>query len=474
MIGMPKEEAYDVAVIGAGPAGLAAATLAACYGLATVLLDEQPTPGGQVYRAVTKTPVQERTVLGSDYWRGSDLADAFHISGAEYAPGTAVWNITPDREIGISNSAGARLISARHIILATGALERPFPIPGWTLPGVMTCGAMQILMKTSGLVPDCRIVLAGTGPLLWLLAAQLLRAKVKIETVLDTTPRRNWRAALPHLPAFLLSSYAPKGLALMREVKRQVRVISGVTALAADGDGRLEMIRYRRGGGSETAIPTDLLMLHQGVTPNVNLANAIGCEHNWNPVQHCFVPATDQWGMSTVPGISIAGDGAGIRGAVAAEHRGRLAALEAARLLGRIDQVARDRAAVPYRAALNRADRGRHFIDLLYRPSAALRVPTGETIVCRCEEVTARQVEEVIARGCPGPNQLKALLRCGMGPCQGRLCGLTVTEMIAKARAQSPAEIGHYRQRPPVKPITVAELATLPQTEAAQKAVAGD
>jgi bacterioferritin-associated ferredoxin len=260
----------------------------------------------------------------------------------------------------------------------------------------------------------------------------------------------------------------------MREVKRQARVISGVTAVAADGDGRLEAVRYRRGERPETAIQTDLLMLHQGVAPNINLVNAIGCEHHWNQTQHCFVPATDPWGMSTVPGISIAGDGAGIGGAVAAEHRGRLAALDAAHRLGRTDQNARDKAAVPHRAALVRAERGRPFLDLLYRPGAVFRMPRGDTLVCRCEEVTARQVEEVIARGCPGPNQLKALLRCGMGPCQGRLCGLTVTEMIAEARGQSPAEIGHYRLRPPVKPITVAELASLPQTEAAQKAVAGD
>lgn len=473
MNGTAVKDAYDLAVIGAGPAGLAAATLAARFGLDTVLFDEQPAPGGQIYRAVTEATVHETALLGPDYWRGRDLADAFRASRAQHVPGTVVWNVSRDCEIGISNSAGARLLSARHIILATGALERPFPIPGWTLPGVMACGAAQVLLKGSGLVPDGRIVLAGTGPLLWLLAAQLLRARVKIEALLDTTPPSNWRAALPHLPAFMLSSYARKGFGLLREVKRQVRVVGGVKTLSADGGSRLEEVSYRRGDGRKMRIPVDMLLLHQGVVPNINLASSIGCEQRWDAVQLCFLPVTDQWGMSTIPEIVIAGDGAGIGGAIAAEHRGRLAALNVAHRLGRIDEADRDREAAPHRAALARAERGRRFLDLLYQPARAFRVPHADTLVCRCEEVTAQQVQDAIALGCPGPNQLKAFLRCGMGPCQGRLCGLTVTEMIAQARDESPAEIGYYRLRPPVKPITVAELASLPQTEAAQKAVIG-
>ncbi len=204
----PIKDQYDLAVIGAGPAGLAAATLGARLGLDTVLFDEQPAPGGQIYRAVTETPVREPAILGADYWHGAELAQTFNASGAQYVPGTTVWSITRDREIGISVGGGARLLAARHVILATGALERPFPIPGWTLPGVMACGAAQVLLKSSGMVPQGRIVLAGTGPLLWLLAAQYVRAGMRIDALLDTTPRGNWRAALPHAAAFLVSPYA--------------------------------------------------------------------------------------------------------------------------------------------------------------------------------------------------------------------------------------------------------------------------
>jgi NADPH-dependent 2,4-dienoyl-CoA reductase/sulfur reductase-like enzyme len=465
-------ESYALAVIGAGPAGLAAATTAAAHGIDCVLLDEQPAPGGQIYRAITETTVREPAVLGADYWRGAALVERFGASAAQHVPNATVWSVAQGGEIGVSIDGAARLIQAQHIILATGALERPMPIPGWTLPGVMTVGGAQILLKSSGLLAVGQIVLAGSGPLLWLFAAQHLAAGGALAALLDTTPRSNLWHAAPHLPRFLVSPYAAKGARLIASVRRRVRVVGNVTALRAEGDGRLETIVYRRGDGPEQRLASDLLLLHQGVAPNLNLALAAGCRPVWDDAQLCFRPAVDAWGASAIAGVAVAGDGAGIEGAEAAALRGRVAALDAAHRLGRIDRTARDREAAPDRAALARWTRGRAFLDRLYRPARQFRLPDGDTIVCRCEEVTARQLRDAAALGAAGPNQMKALLRCGMGPCQGRLCGLTVTELIAEARNVAPAEIGYYRLRPPVKPITLGELASLPKSDAAIKAVA--
>jgi NADPH-dependent 2,4-dienoyl-CoA reductase/sulfur reductase-like enzyme len=462
--------AYDVVIVGAGPAGLAAAATTAGAGLATLLLDENPTPGGQIYRAVTTTPVEKRSILGEDYWAGASLVAEARASGAEIVQGATVWSLDAARELGVSAGGVSRLLRARRVILATGALERPFPIPGWTLPGVMTAGAVQTLLKGSGLVPEGRLVLAGTGPLLWLLAAQLLRAGGRIEALLDTTPPRNYLRALPHAVAFALSPYFAKGLALRREVARQVRIVRGVTQLRAEGKGRLAEVAYVAGPGGEHRMPADVLALHQGVVPNVNLAMAAGIAHRWHPVQLCWTPVVDATGTSSIADVAIAGDGAGIAGALAAQVRGRLAGLAA------VEAIAPDRVArLPDRQelaqALSRAEAGRAFLDQLFVPPPQFRMPEGDTIVCRCEEVTAAQVVDAVAMGAVGPNQLKAFLRCGMGPCQGRLCGLTVTELIAATRGVAPADVGYYRLRPPVKPITLAELAAMAHTDSAVEAV---
>ena len=460
---------YDVAVVGAGPAGLAAATVCARAGLATVLFDEQQTPGGQIYRAVTTTPVTRDTILGPDYWAGAKLAQGFLASRAQYVPGATVWNLTREREIGVSVAGAARILKAGRVILATGALERPFPIPGWTLPGVMTAGAGQILLKASGLVPDGRTVIAGCGPLLWLIAWQYLNAGARIDAILETAGADR-AAAWRHAPAFAASPYFLKGLRLMFAVRRRARVVTNVIELRAEGRDRVEAIAFRTARSGEQRLPIDNLFLHQGVVPNVNLAMAAGIEHRWDDVQLCFSPVLDDEGGTAIPGIAIAGDGAGIAGAEAAQARGMLAGIAAVRALRPGVQAAAPEATV--RARLARFKRGRAFLDAYYQPAARFRRPARDTLVCRCEEVTAGQIIDTVALGCTGPNQMKAFLRCGMGPCQGRLCGLTVTELIAQARGVAPQAVGYYRLRPPIKPITLGELASLPKNEAALRSVA--
>jgi NADPH-dependent 2,4-dienoyl-CoA reductase/sulfur reductase-like enzyme len=468
----------DVAVVGAGPAGLAAATLAAERGLSVSLYDEQRGPGGQVYRGITAAPRIRAELLGDDYWRGASLVPPFERSGARYVRDATVWAIARRDDgafavtvgIGPQDARMTTVVDARAVILATGALERPFPVPGWTLPGVMTAGGAQILMKTSGVVPRGRTVLAGCGPLLWLLAWQYARAGVEVDALLDTTPRGRLAQALPHAPAFLLSPYFAKGRELVRTVRRGVRVVEFVSDLAIEGTGAAHAVRFRA-GDREESLPADHVLLHQGVVPDVNLAGAAGCALAWDDAQACFAPVVDAWGGTTVPGLFVAGDGAGIAGAVAAEARGRLAALAAANAVGRIDGNTRDRAARRVWRELASSLRGRRFLDVLYRPPEAFRVPVGATLACRCEEIAAADVEQLAREGCAGPNQMKAYTRCGMGPCQGRFCGLTVTGIIARARDRAPADVGFLRPRFPAKPVTLAEVAAVPATPEALHAV---
>lgn len=471
---------YDVVVVGAGPAGLAAARDLAARCPSVLLVDENAAPGGQIYRSISRATPRTRAILGKDYCAGAPLVEDFLNSGCSYLGGATVWSVRELEvqsahrlEIGISHGGNARLVRAAHVVMATGAMERPMPIPGWTLPGVMTAGAGQIALKSSGLVPAGRTVLAGCGPLLYLLAAQLLAAGGNVVAVLDTADRANRGPALPFLPDFARSPYVAKGIGLLMRVAVKTRVVRDVTGLEAKGRGKVEAVRYSAGGKSFD-IGVDTLLLHQGVIPNTNLASAAGCALEWNSRQHAFQPCTDEFGRTSIEGIWVTGDGAAIAGAAAAALSGRLVALE---ILSRTGSVsAADKAALqkPLRRQLRRQQRGRAFLDTLYRPSKAFLVPRDEgVVVCRCEEVTAGQVREAIAGGVPGPNQLKTFLRCGMGPCQGRMCASTVTNMIAAERGCSPAEIGTYRVRFPVKPLRLSELASIPQTREAREAVHG-
>ena len=230
---------FDVLVIGAGPAGLAAATTCAQHGLSVALVDEQPSPGGQIYRATADGPLAHSDILGDDYRNGAALVAAFQRSGSQYLPLTTVWSLSRHGggfEIALSKSRSAAIAHARAIVIATGALERPFPIPGWTLPGVMMAGAAQALLKTSAMVAQDGVVLAGNGPLLWLVAWQYLRAGAPPRALLDTTPRGRLAQSLRHAPSFAASSYFAKGLSLVRDVRRNVKIVEYVDALEIVGE----------------------------------------------------------------------------------------------------------------------------------------------------------------------------------------------------------------------------------------------
>ncbi len=460
---------FDVAVVGAGPAGLSAAATAADTGLRVALIDDQHGPGGQIFRALARSDARRLDVLGDDYAAGGALLDGISHPGVSHLAGAAVWDVTRSRQMCLSQGGRSRMVSARQVILATGASERPMPFPGWTLPGVMTAGAGQILLKASGLLPSGPTVLVGSGPLLFLLAAQYLRAGVSIAALVETTPRANLRSAMVHLPGALRgNAYLRKGIALLRAIRaNDVPRFKSATGLRARGDSGVECLEFTAGGRSHV-VPCTTLLIHNGVVPNVQLTCVLGAQHVWDAGGRCWRPRLDDWGQSDVAGIAVAGDGGGIAGAGAAVHAGRLCALHAAHRLGALSRAERDARAVPERCALEYHRAVRPFLDALYAPSAEFLVPGDETLVCRCEEITAGDIRRYVGLGCLDPNQAKSFGRPGMGPCQGRLCGLTVSEVIAAARGVAVQDVGHLRIRPPIKPVGLHELASmeLPPPEA--------
>ncbi len=461
---------YQLAIIGAGPAGLAAACLAAEHDVHFALLDEQPGPGGQIYRSIENVTGHKAKVLGEDYLRGRQLLEDFRRHCKHYFPNTQVWSLDSQREIGLTHDGQARTIRAEQVLVAGGAMERPVPFPGWTLPGVMYAGAGQILLKSAGLVPEDEVVLAGSGPLLLLLAWQYCRAGVKIKALLDLTPPFNVIRALPHLPRALKAHhYLTKGLMFQRELKRAgVPLLKGVSELRAEGEKRLESVSFLQ-RGQRASIPATLLLTHFGVIPHIWLTQAAGCRHLWDQEQQCWRPQLDVWGNTTIEGILVAGDGAGIGGARAAEYAGRIAAIQALHALGRLNTNERNRLAEDDRKLLATELAIRPFLEAYFKVpfSRMMTEVPDETIVCRCEEVTAGQIKRAVAEGHTDSNQVKFFTRCGMGPCQGRQCANAVAQLVATTRGIPVPEAGLYRGRPPVTPLSLSQLSELEQGDQA-------
>lgn len=456
---------HDVIVIGAGPAGMAAATTAATLGLRTILLDEQDALGGQIYRNVSSVAAASGTraeILGEDYLHGASLVDRLQRSGATCLHGALVWDVAPDLTVTALHQGTAQQWRAPQLVAATGAMERASPIPGWTLPGVMNAGAAQIALKSEGLVPSGPVVLAGAGPLLLLVACQLLHAGAQVAAIVETTVPGQRRAALAHaLPALRAWPYLAKGLSMVRRLRAaRVPWFRGATDLRVLGTKKAEGLAFTAQGRTHT-VAAETVLLHHGVVPNTQLTRLLRVEHVWNDMQLAWHVRRDETGQTSLEGFRVAGDGAAIDGALAAEASGTLAALGAAQALGKLGAHDAERRMQAMRQALAQQRCIRPFLDALYRPPRWIVEPADDTIVCRCEEVTAGRVREMARLGCQGPNQTKFFSRCGMGPCQGRVCGGVVTQILAAELGRPPQEVGAYRIRAPLKPVPMQAIAGL-------------
>ncbi|MDN5787779.1 MAG: (2Fe-2S)-binding protein [Pseudorhodobacter sp.] len=447
----------DVIIVGAGPAGMAAAATAARAGAQVLLLDEQPRAGGQIFRNVGVNG-DARTYLGKDYVAGKPLVDALDHPNITAEYGATVWRIEAGPRVIWSREGESRMSCAPHILLAGGAQERPVPFPGWTLPGVMPAGATQILMKTAGLLPR-DAVLAGSGPLLYLIAAQMIDAGAPPRALVETQTIASMLRAAPQLPRALLAArMLIKGLGFIRKIRAAgVARYTGASGFRAamTEDGGIAFSFLAKGKAHQ--LNTPILLTHQGVVPATHMSRAAGIVHSWTDVQRAFQPAVDTWGRTDVPGIHVAGDGAGIGGAEAAQAAGRLAALDILHLQGLLSEDARNQKSAPDRAMLRRALAIRPFLDTAYAPLAEFLSPPDAAIACRCEEVTAGDIRQSIQEGANGLRQVKTATRAGMGPCQGRMCDLTVRGILSSCGAKPATP----RARSPIKPIRLGELAAL-------------
>lgn len=453
---------YDVIVIGAGPAGMTAGACLAEMGLKVLTLDEQSRPGGQIYRNIDNASEENLTRMGDDYRHGRKLSERFRKSGAEYLGGSSVWNIEPEGRVCFSRDGLSERITANYVIIATGAMERPVPIPGWTLPGVFGAGAVNGLAKEADLTPSGKVVLAGSGPLLLLEAGLLLEKGVDVAAILETTSKLPSPSIISELPKALLGTgFLLKGVKMLQDIRKtKVPHYKGITNLRAVGDNFVTGVEADC-GSERISLDADMLLLHFGVIPETHIFRLLKCHMTWHEKYRYWYPETDEWGRTNHERILAAGDGTGVSGATAAEYKGEITALEVACRLGIIPDYERDRLAAPLRKAVAGDGYPRPLVDAFFAFDPTSFTFDDSTTLCRCENVTVGDVREIVAQGVTDLNEVKAITRCGMGPCQGRMCGPVLGEIVAAEQSVSVPEAGQLTIRPPLKQIPLGELAAM-------------
>ncbi len=448
---------FDLIIVGAGPAGMSAAYTAAKNKAKVLLLDEQPYAGGQIFRNI-ESQVNGESIYGDEYETGKALINRLGTQGISLEFRASVWRIDEARNVLWSRDEVSHISTARHVLLTGGAQERPMLFPGWTLPGVMPVGAAQILMKSSGLLPR-DAVLVGSGPLLYWVAVQLIRAGAPPKALVDTQTPAMYLKALKHLPQALPAMVTLlKGVRYLQEIRAaKIKRFSRSSDFAVTETDHNELCLSFKSKGFAQQITAPIILTHHGIIPATNLARSAGVKHEWNEQQQCIQPVVDGWGQTNISGLHIAGDSAGIGGAEVAQASGQLAALNILCLSSYISKLERDTASRKAFTKRRRAMSIRAFLDVAYTPLAELQLPSNETIVCRCEEVTAGEIRRSVEQGADGPRQVKTTVRAGMGPCQGRLCDPTVRTILASC--QVPTSLPNARS--PVKPVKLGELAAL-------------
>ena len=456
-------------IVGAGPAGLSAACRVSEAGLPVTLLDEGERPGGQIYRQPPASFRITAATANAAPRPGQELLQRFERTGnIDYRPRCEVWGVFEGRTLGLSDGDGTRTLEAENLLLAPGTVEKVLPFPGWTLPGVMTTGGVQTQLKAQLIAPGHRFLIAGTGPLSLVLAGQLLSAGVEVVGVAELGSLADIGlrgAALLAQPSLLR-----QGLALRHTLKKQGVPIWERTAIAsasgAEEVAQALLTRIDRQGvprpGSEWTVDVDTVAIGLGFVPNIELIQQAGCRIHHAPLLGGWVPEVNAWRQSSVEGVYVAGDGAGVEGAFAAELQGHLAALDILRKAGLLTPAAAAREAAPLHRRLARYRLFRlAWQRMAKRRPALMRLCTAETIVCRCEQVRLAEILPHIADGSRGLDSLKRRCRVGMGYCQGRICAPIVAELVAFHGKVAPSEAGVHRSRPPVRPIPLASLAAL-------------
>jgi thioredoxin reductase/bacterioferritin-associated ferredoxin len=467
----------EVAVVGAGPAGIAAALAASRAGAQVTVVDEYPRPGGQIYRQSAEPfLVDHRGILDREYPKARGLFRQLAGSPVELLPETLVWGTEGENTLLLYREGGeAEALRARAIVVATGAHDRPVAFPGWTLPGVWTAGGAQAMLKGQRVLPGKRVLVAGSGPLLLPLAAALVEAGATVVGVAEATTRLQWGLQAHRMWGHwdrILDAFVHERALLAAGVPRYfghivVRAEGGEsvergTIAAVDG-------QWRPRPGTEVSFDVDLICVGYGFLSSMEMARLLGCRLSYHSAQQQYLPVHGPEMETTVPGVFVAGETAGIGGAEKALAEGEIAGLAAAGSAGHPLDPDRRREMEAARARRHHQLSFARMLDDLFAARPGLyELADDATPLCRCEEVTVGEIRQAILKGATTTRALKGWTRVGMGPCQGRICGNLIAHMVARETGRPLKEVLDFTVRPPIKPVPLGALAKLEEVLGAE------
>jgi NADPH-dependent 2,4-dienoyl-CoA reductase/sulfur reductase-like enzyme len=444
----------DLLVIGGGAGGLAAATVAAEAGLEVVLVDERAMPGGQFFKQPGAAHrFADIIAIDRQVAEGRARIERARRAGVEIVSGADAWGAFAPLTVGVATGAQSLLFRPSRLVVATGAYERGVPVPGWTLPGVMTTGAAQTLLKTDGVLPGRRVLVCGNGPLNLQVALELARAGADIVAVAELAGRPGIAQA-GALLGLMASAFDVvwQGADMLLELhRRRIRLLYGQTLTRVEQAdvGLVASLGERR-------FQVDAVLMGYGFLPSNELLRALGCRHDFDAGRGHLVTWRNDDCETSMPGVHAVGDCCGLGGARAAADEGVVAGWAVVRALGRpVDQK-------ELATARARLTRHRRFQKALWQVFAAPRLQAEraepDTIVCRCEEVTLGAVEATLGDGVPSIGEVKRRTRLGMGRCQGRYCAPVLAALLAERQGRPIDELAFFAPRVPARPVSISDL----------------
>ena len=452
----------DVVVVGGGFAGVRCATILAEAGVRVCILEENVHMGGQLLRSIPENLGRNRNADRDSVKRlGKDFLNQLRGLRVRMETDTAVFGIYPEREIAVE-VGGDRIerIRYKYLVLATGARERFMPFPGWTLPGVMSAGMVQVMLKSSGIRPSERILMGGSGLFLLSAAYEFIRSGGKVVSVLEDTGMLEKIRMIPNvvrLPVKLVEGARYASSLLIHGVPYRFRTrivaaegsdfLKSVVTARTDQEGRVR-------AGTEKRRSVDTLAVGYGFIPNVELFQLAGCGLEYRREMGGWVARVDENMETDIPGVFAAGEPTGVAGALKSIVDGEIVAWRLLQIMERKPAATADRklSRLRKRRAVHMRF-GAAFNGLFSIPAEAYRDIPDETVICRCEDVRLGDIRGAIAEGYSTLADLKTAFRVTMGGCQGRTCGAMIEDILGAMTGNTPDKMGPISQRPPARPI---------------------